>query len=203
MRVGDTVCHLLTTHCVTYSRLSIARTLDVPTGDCSMQQSATREPASAEEQRRADKRLPHKLRFTKVYNRGWKTLGHIASNPMAMRVYAFLAEHADHHNAVVCSIQLMAKQLGVNGRTIIRATTWLKENHHLVVGKIATANVYILNCDDLWKTYEDQKRYCGVSARALIDKSENKAMKRRIEEMVEAQGDLFVGSSTPEEEAAA
>jgi hypothetical protein len=145
--------------------------------------------------RRADKRVPHKLRFTKVYNKGWETLGQIAENATAMKVYAFLARHADHHNAVVCSIELLAKELDVNPRTVMRATKWLHENHHLVIGKIATANVYILNCDDLWKTYEDQKRWCGVSARTLIDKSQNKTMKKRIGQLLQAQGDLFDGQA--------
>jgi hypothetical protein len=156
---------------------------------------------AAEKRRRADKRPPHKLRFTKVYNNGWKTLGQIAENAMAMKVYAFLARNADHHNAVICSVELMATEIDAHPRSIMRATKWLHDNLHLTIKKIATANVYILNCDDLWKTYEDQKRFCGVSARVLLSKSPE--MKRRIKKVVEAQGDLFVGSSTPEEDEAA
>jgi hypothetical protein len=133
--------------------------------------------------------------FTKVYDQGWDTLaGIMERNPLAAKVYVFLAKNADIHNAVVCSVELMGKELGYSSRSIISATKWLAENHYLVVAKIATANAYILRPDDIWKTYEEHKEFWSFGAAALVSKDQNKTLKRRMTMMMrgrDPQSDLF------------
>lgn len=130
-------------------------------------------------------------RFTKVYDKGWDTIASIAQNAMAMRVYAFLAKHAGHDNAVVCTVELLAEELDCHPRTIIRATKWLEERRSLVIVKIGTTNGYVLDPTDLWKTYEDHKRFCAFGAQTLASKAQNKALKKRLTHMIEGQADLF------------
>jgi hypothetical protein len=134
--------------------------------------------------------------YTKVYEKGWDTIAAImAGNPLAAKVYVFLAKHADIHNAVVCSVELMGKELNYSSRSIISATKWLSENHYLVVAKIATANAYILRPDDIWKTSEDHKEFWTFGAAALVSKDQNKTLKRRMTMMMRGkeaeQSDLF------------
>src|SRR3954465_88258 len=88
-------------------------------------------------------------RFAKVYDKGWDTLAVMAGNAMAIRVYAFIAKHCDHLNALVCPVEVMAEELGVSERTVRRATKFLEDNKHLVVVKVGTANAYVLDATDL------------------------------------------------------
>lgn len=140
-----------------------------------------------------DRRPAH---FTKVYDKGWTTLSEIIkSNPLAAKVYVFLAQNADIHNAVVCSVELLAEEMECSTRSIMRATKWLEENRHLVIAKIATANAYILKPDDIWKTSEENKKFWSFGAAALISKTQNKTLKRRMTFMIDgkdaAQPELF------------
>jgi hypothetical protein len=82
--------------------------------------------------------VPAKKRFAQVYPQGWQTIRSLGENPTALRVYTFIAEHCDHLNALVCPVEVLADELGVNERT-----------------------VYILDPNDVWKNYERYKGYCA------------------------------------------
>jgi hypothetical protein len=132
-----------------------------------------------------------KKRFAQVYSKGWHTIRDIGENPMALKVYTFLAEHCDHLNALVCSIEVMAEEFSCSGRTIMRATKWLEERRHIVIVKIGTANAYVLDPADLWKNYDQYKGYCAFHAKTLASKAQNKLLKQRLSHMMTGQKDLF------------
>jgi hypothetical protein len=137
--------------------------------------------------------VPAKKRFAQVYPEGWQTIRSLGENPTALRVYTFIAEHCDHLNALVCPLEVLAEELGVNERTIRRAMHWLEDRRHLVIAKVGTANAYILNPADVWKNYERYKGYCAFHANTLASKSSNRLLKARLTHMLEGQGDLFAG----------
>jgi hypothetical protein len=124
-------------------------------------------------------------RFTKVYPKGWEALAALIDNRAAAKLYMFLATSCGHDNAVVCTYELLAEELGLSERTIRRAVRHLEDGSHVVVAKIGTANAYILNPEEVWKTYEEHKRFCGFSARALASKTENGNLKRRLTHIIE------------------
>jgi hypothetical protein len=86
---------------------------------------------------------------------------------------------------------LLAEELEVSERTIRRAVRHLEEGNHLVVAKVGTANAYILNPAEVWKTYEEHKRFCAFGARTLASKAQNTTLKKRLTHMLEGQRDLF------------
>lgn len=129
--------------------------------------------------------------FTQVYPRGWDTIGGLAANPAALKVYAFIAKHCDHLNALVCPIEVLIEELGLSDRTVRRATKWLHDRRHLTILKVGSANAYVLDHRDIWKNYDQYKRYCAFGATTLVSKSANKAMKTRLTVMMEGQADLF------------
>lgn len=135
-----------------------------------------------------DKQKAKPLHFTKVYDKGWNTISSIIKeNALAAKVYVFLVQHCDIHNAVVCSVELLAAEMECSTRSIMRATKWLEENRYLVIAKIATANAYILRPDDVWKTSEDHKQFWSFGAAALVSKAHNKTLKRRMTVMIEGK----------------
>jgi hypothetical protein len=137
----------------------------------------------ASEEARKEARGP---RFTKLYDKGLRAINGLLDNPAAAKLYLFLVNNCGHDNAVVCTYGLLAEELELSERTIRRAVRLLEDRHHLTVAKIGTANAYILNPDEVWKTYEDHKRFCGFSARALVSKTENGNLKKRLTHLVES-----------------
>lgn len=129
--------------------------------------------------------------FTQVYPHGWDTIGGLASNPSALKVYAFIAKHCDHLNALVCPLEVMAEELEISERTIRRATKWLHDKKHLSIVKVGAVNAYVLDHRDIWKNYDEYKRYCAFGANTLISKAQNKHLKTRVTMMMEGQRDLF------------
>jgi len=123
-------------------------------------------------------------RFTKVYPRGWDALAGLVDNRSAAKLYVFLADHCGHDNALSCTYDLLAEELEMHERTIRRAVRDLEERGHLVVAKMGTANVYILNPEEVWKTYEEHKRFCGFRTKALLSNKQNANLKRRLTHMV-------------------
>lgn len=126
---------------------------------------------------------PKGPRFTKVYDRGWDRIGHLVTlkgGPTVAKLWVFLARHCGHDNALACAVEVLAEELDVSEKSIRRATKYLEENGALVIAKMGTANVYILNDAEVWKTYEDHKRFCGFRTRTLVSKKQNPDLKRRI-----------------------
>jgi Fe2+ or Zn2+ uptake regulation protein len=128
------------------------------------------------------------VRFTKVYPRGWhrlKTL--LKANPTAARVWGFLVEQAGHDNSLVCTSEVIADELEVSVRTVFRSVAFLEKAGALVIAKVGTANAYILNPEETWKTYEEHKSFCAFSSRTLASKKQNQNLRRRLTHMIEAQ----------------
>lgn len=122
-------------------------------------------------------------RFVKVYPAGWervRSLLTMKGGPTVGALWLWLQEHAGHDNAVVVTGELLAKELGVDRRSIWRAAAKLQEAGALVVAKLGNSNVYILNPAETWRTLEDHKRFCGFSARAIVGFAENAGLRARL-----------------------
>lgn len=123
-------------------------------------------------------------RFTKLYAPGLDRMARFLApdgpGRVAGRLWLWLVEHSDHHNAVVVSAELLAKELGVSVRTIFTAVKALDKDGALAVAKIGTTNAYILNPAEVFKSAEDHKRFCGFSARAIVGFAENEGLRARL-----------------------
>lgn len=138
-------------------------------------------------------------RFTKLYDKGLDRISNLVTlkgGPTVTKVWVFLVRHCGHDNAVCCPIDLMASALEVHRRSVIRAVKILQDHHALVVAKMGGVNVYILNDQEIWKTYEEHKRFCGFRAKALVGIKENPNLKKRLTHMIgpQPEPDLFGGA---------
>jgi hypothetical protein len=130
-------------------------------------------------------------RFAKVYREGWHALAGLLDNKAAAKLYLFLAEHCGHDNGLVCTYELLAEETGMSERTIRRAVRYLEDGNHVAALRMGTARCYVLNPEEVWKTYEDHKRFCAFNARALVSKRENANLKRRLTHFLGSQPDLL------------
>lgn len=96
----------------------------------------------------------------------------------AARLWAFLVRNTGYDKVIVCSIFVLSDELQLHRRTLANTVKLLQKIGAMKVAKIGTANAYILNPDETWKTSEEFKNYHRISAQALIGKSEN----RKVEE---------------------
>lgn len=138
-------------------------------------------------------------KFAKVYGRGWKTIAEIGlKNRTALQIYSFIAEHCDHLNALVCPVEVVMEELGMSRSTVSRGVKWLHDNKHLTIIKVGSINAYVLDYRDIWKNYDEYKRYCAFGAKTLVSKAQNRDLKTRLTMMMEGQRDLFDASADPE-----
>ena len=127
--------------------------------------------------------------FVQVYPKGWKRLQKlIQTSPSAARVYAFLAEHIDDTcGAVVVSQEVIAKELGVHKRTIIRLTKELEDMGAVLRIKVGTGiYAYCLDPTEIWKSWDDKKDCAAFVTKTLVRKSdrENGEVRRKLKVMM-------------------
>lgn len=127
--------------------------------------------------------------FVQVYPRGWKRLqGLIRTNPSAARVYAFFAEHIDGScGAVVVSQDVIAKELDVHRRTIVRLCKQLEDAGALVRIKVGTGVcAYALDPGEIWRSWDDKKDSAAFLTRTLVLKSDraNGQVRRKLKVMI-------------------
>ena len=125
-------------------------------------------------------------KFTKVYDKGLqRMMDLVKDDPNAARLWAFLVRKAGYDNAVVVSMAVLGEELGLSRRCLHNKVRYLEEVGALVVGKIGTGSVYILNHEEVWKTAEEFKNYHQISVQALLGKAENKHLPKRLTHLVD------------------
>lgn len=92
---------------------------------------------------------------------------------IASSILNFIMEHMDNRNALSCSYQVFIDYFKVSKDTVRRSINILKENGFIDVLKSGTSNVYIVNQDIVWCSWDNQKQYCKFSGNILISKTEN------------------------------
>lgn len=98
----------------------------------------------------------------------------MAKSGIAASILNFIMEHMDYQNALCCSYAVFMDYFSVSKPTIARSMKILRDNGFIDILKSGTSNVYIVNQDVAWTSWENQKEYCQFDGRILISKTENK-----------------------------
>lgn len=101
-------------------------------------------------------------------------------NPTAMEIFLFLSEHIDSKGAVTCSQSVLQEVTGKSRPTVWRAVKFLKDRNLLAVMKIGTANVYALNYDVVWASWNSNKKYAMFRGVTLVSKAENADIEEKL-----------------------
>lgn len=102
---------------------------------------------------------------------------------VAAELFMFFTQWMDRGNCVSCSQKLLQEVLGRSRTTIYKAINHLKESGLLMVAKQGTANVYILNPQVVWSTWNTNKKYCEFEGTILISKEENREIDDKLKSM--------------------
>ena len=141
--------------------------------------------------------------FVQVYPSGWQRLRELLDwNPNAAKLWSFLAEHIDGTcGTVVVSQDVLADELGVSIITIKRHTKALEERGALVRIRVGTGvYAYALNPDDVWKSWDKQKKTAAFVTKTLVKKTdkENGVVRRQLSAMLRERKAQFGLNFDPE-----
>ncbi|WP_061301166.1 replication/maintenance protein RepL [Clostridium botulinum] len=93
---------------------------------------------------------------------------------IASGILNFIIEHMDSKNALMCSQQVFIDYFEISRPTVARAIKLLYDNGFIDILKSGTSNVYIVNKEVAWTSWNNQKEYCQFNGNILISKAENK-----------------------------
>lgn len=95
-------------------------------------------------------------------------------NPYAHELFTFLCEQMDRYNCISCSQKVLQEVMQCSRTTIYRAIKDLKDENLMIVMKQGSAQVFVLNPEVVWTTWESNKKYCEFQGKILLAKDENK-----------------------------
>lgn len=129
-----------------------------------------------EEQREIDKKNKNFVMFFRenMPEIRWLMINH----SFASAVFLFITEHMDGRNTLACSYSLMSEYFHKDRSTLHRAIKILEENGFLIIMKMGNSNVYLVNSNIAWTSYNNQKsgadmQYASLDGKILISRKEN------------------------------
>lgn len=93
---------------------------------------------------------------------------------IASGILNFIIEHMDNRNALCCSYQVFMDYFSISKPTVSRSIKLLYEYGFVDILKSGTSNVYIVNHEIAWCSWDNQKKYCQFNGKILISATENK-----------------------------
>lgn len=96
-----------------------------------------------------------------------------AGNSTALKLFMFIGKHMDNNNALCVSMKSLQELLGYSRQTLSKAVKYLREKGWLCVLKSGTTNIYVLNPNIMWTSYDNQKAYCKFQSNVIVTPSEN------------------------------
>lgn len=116
--------------------------------------------------------------FVQVYKgKGFKALQWLTNeNPVGASILMFFMDNMNNQNSVMASQQLLTEVLGKGRTTIYNSIKFLDEHNFIEIGKVGTANVYIINPEIAFQASHDKKKFISFSGTILLSKNENEKL---------------------------
>lgn len=112
--------------------------------------------------------------FIQMYRDFLDDIGNLGyENPNALRLFFFITKHMDNGNALCISMNALSEILKQSRQTISKSVKYLKDDGWICVLKSGTSNIYIVNPEIAWTSYDRQKQYCKFQSNVIVTPSEN------------------------------
>ena len=106
---------------------------------------------------------------------------HLRSNPLAVEIFLFIAQHMGPENILICSLSVLIEETGKSKATVGRAVKYLKDQGLVYAVKFGSCSGYALDGEYVWTTFHHPGRYAVFeNAKALASKSENKVIVKKL-----------------------
>ncbi len=100
----------------------------------------------------------------------------MSKSPIAYRIFKFLINNMDGHNAVICSYKVIQEYFGISQVTVSRAIKLLKDKKYIEVYKSGTSNVYAINKQIVWNSWGTNFNYAKFGANIVISETEQESL---------------------------
>lgn len=109
----------------------------------------------------------------------------MSKSPIAYRIFKFLINNMDGHNAVICSYKVIQEYFGISQVTVSRAIKLLKDKKYIDVYKSGTSNVYAINKQIVWNSWGTNFNYAKFGANIVISEKEqeNLIIKNKVNQV--------------------
>ena len=101
-------------------------------------------------------------------------------NPTALRVLLFFIENMNRMNAIVCSYQVIQECLEISKPTLARCLSYLKDKGFIAIYKTGSSNVYVVNTDLVWTSYENKVKYSKFPAMVFLSAAEQTEIDQHV-----------------------
>ena len=119
--------------------------------------------------------------FKKIFKPGWKRIQSLADrSPKALKLWAFLAEHAGPNGSVLVSQADLAEAVGCSTRTVRTLVRMLEQEGALITIREAGGCIYALNPNEVWALAADQRRWAPFKTNALFSKGARGLLTKRL-----------------------
>lgn len=122
--------------------------------------------------------------FVQLYKKNMPEVRWLAKkNGLAVSVMLFFMEYMDKKNALACSYDVLEEYFECSRMTLYRAIKLLEENGFIGILKSGNSNVYVVNNEIAWSSWNNKKKYAKFEGTILVSHKENKDfnMKRQAE----------------------
>lgn len=111
--------------------------------------------------------------FVQFYRSFLDDITELSSNSIAFKLFIFIVKHMDNNNALCVSMASLQEILGYSRQHISNGVRFLKDKGFLCVLKSGTTNIYVINPDIVWTSYDYQKSYCKFQTNVIVTPNEN------------------------------
>jgi len=120
--------------------------------------------------------------FVMTFRSSYESLRALGLEDAKARVLLdFFLEHMDKENALIVSRETIKDILGWSLPTIDRKIKILKELQFINIMRTGSSNVYYVNANIAWTTWNDKRDYAQFRAMVLVSKKEQRAGKENLQ----------------------
>lgn len=140
--------------------------------------TAQREKQKQEEYENTNKN-PAFIQLTKGVSP--EVIANIASeSATAIQVLMFFFKNMDDYNVIVVSQTVIAESIESTTRSVARAIKVLENHGAIGIGKVGTANVYLINPHIAWQKKNNQRQTAVLKANVILGKEESQRLQERF-----------------------
>lgn len=108
-----------------------------------------------------------------------------SESPTAIQILMYFLENMNNNNAVIVSQKELARIVNKTRQGVAKALKVLESNGSLLIGKVGTANVYIINSDLAWQGTYKQRRNVILNATVVMEMEDNEEIVKHFSKLRE------------------
>ena len=131
--------------------------------------------------------------FVMMYRRYINQIAELGSKDAnALKVLLFLVKNMDNRNALAVTFKTISELIHMTRQTVSNKIKYLENNGWIYIYKIGRENIYVINPDVVWTSYDSEKKYCQFDAKVILSCNDNwDLLRKNIQNVRHIEKDVF------------